>query len=303
VARIRTIKPELWSNDKVCTVTLPAVLTFIGLISHADDEGRHTDKARSLKGLIWAERDEITWQDVEDHLQQLEQAGLICRYAGCDGKAYLHLVGWFEHQKISHPTPSRYAACPTHPAPGPAQSCGRCQQVHSLAPEQPGHRNEPTTPPIQESAIETAGQGTSPEPLQRTPEPLAPGSGIKDLGSSPYGDGFAAPPLQPPTPPRGQTAQEMVAWYTGTFATDRQPSREVRGHLGKIIKSLLDQGVAPDRIHAGLLRYWHKPLSPSVLPSMVHEADNPRAAAVPAARQPHHAWTNPANADAYAGSL
>jgi hypothetical protein len=94
----------------------------------------------------------------------------------------------------------------------------------------------------------------------------------------------------------------MVAWYASSFAPDLKPSREVRGHLGKVIGSLLDQGYAPARIHAGLLRYWHKPLHPSVLPSMVHEAANPRPTAV-AGRQPHHAWTNPTTADAYAGSL
>lgn len=52
MARIRTIKPEFWSDEKLSPLAPIDRLTFLGLISMADDYGRVHDARRLSSGLI-----------------------------------------------------------------------------------------------------------------------------------------------------------------------------------------------------------------------------------------------------------
>ncbi len=86
---------------------LTAERTFFGLLTQADDQGRHRDHAAIIAGQMWVLRPEHTPADVEKDLAQLADAGLICRYKGPDDKRYLHIVTWRQHQKINRPSASR----------------------------------------------------------------------------------------------------------------------------------------------------------------------------------------------------
>jgi hypothetical protein len=125
VARIRTIKPEAFVSESLASVSLTAERTFLGLLTQADDQGRHRDHPAIIHGLLWPLRPEHSPLGVEEDLLQLQQAGLICRYTGCDGRSYLHIVTWARHQKIDRPSASRMPVCPVHEA---AHRCGACKQ-------------------------------------------------------------------------------------------------------------------------------------------------------------------------------
>lgn len=84
------------------------------------------------------------------------------------------------------------------------------------------------------------------------------------------------------------------------------------GHLGRVVKNLLAEGIAAEHVRAGLERFRAKPMHPSVLASLVNEAMN--APNDPAGRlgRPgspptvpgHRPWSNPADpATAYAEEL
>jgi hypothetical protein len=105
MARIRTIKPDFFSSLTIAALPLEARLTFIGLWTHVDDEGRCVDDARLVKAALWP-LDDRTAANVETDLQALSEASLITRYT-VDGRAYLQVRGWDEHQRINRPTPSR----------------------------------------------------------------------------------------------------------------------------------------------------------------------------------------------------
>ncbi len=81
------------------------------------------------------------------------------------------------------------------------------------------------------------------------------------------------------------------------------------GHLGRVVKKLLGEGIAPEHVRAGLRQFAANPKHPSVLTSMVNEAMNARSGALarPGIRPnvpAHQAWTNPADAAAaYAEEL
>lgn len=338
MARIRTIKPEAFFSESLAEVSVEAERTFFGLLTQADDHGRHRDNAAIIAGLLWPLRAEHTSVHVEDDLHQLASAGLICRYTGCDGRRYLHIVTWSEHQKIDKPSQSRLPSCPQHQAAGRCGPCkGNCTKQTGGSPTTPGGLAEtsPNAPrpldlPAQaastssghaivspadrqaatdhlvdvpgSSRSETPGQEAfpkdSPNLPRSLPEGSATGSRILDPGSSPYGAHSARSRRLRQGPGRGVRCRVRPA-----------PPSDVIGHLGRIIKKLLDEGIAPTHIRAGLANFTANPKHPSVLTSMVNEAMNarPGGLARPGIRPnvpAHQAWTNPANASAaYAEEL
>lgn len=139
MARIRTIKPEAFESEDLAAVDVTAVLTFFGLLTQADDSGRFRDHAAIIAGRLWALRPEHTPAHVARDLEQLAEVGLVCRYTGCDGKSWLHIVTWDRHQKINRASDSRLPRCPAHEA---AKACGECDrpqchtQTHAEIPRQ-----------------------------------------------------------------------------------------------------------------------------------------------------------------------
>lgn len=103
--RIRSIKPSFFRSEDVSALPLRARLTWIGLWTHCDDQGRAKDNAKLIKGDIWP-LDSINLRDIEEDLATLAGHGRIVRYE-VDGKRYLEIVNWHAHQAISKPTPSR----------------------------------------------------------------------------------------------------------------------------------------------------------------------------------------------------
>ncbi|MFG2918336.1 hypothetical protein ACGF0D_36300 [Kitasatospora sp. NPDC048298] len=349
MARIRSIKPETWVSETLAEVSISAVLTFLGMTNHADDHGRHRDNAAVVYGLIWPLRDEVSRADVEEHLRQLADADAICRYTGCDGRRYFHYPTWRNHQKIDKPSLSRLPACPHCEPERCGVCKGPCIQRAALAdapgtaaegvanaprgfaetsantpaalqqPQEPLLVSPAQTAPDTAEAVnprvdaehvpvptprKTAGQAAfgeaSPKARRTLPESSAPGSRILDPGSS-FPTGRQAPDAD--TVSAGQLIGEYVA------ACAERPPGNVLGHLGKVVKTLLDEGIAADHVRAGLRRFAEIQGHPSRLPSLVNDAMNARGAGlarpgfrpnVPA----HQAWTNPVDAvAAYAEEL
>ncbi len=111
MARIRTLKPSLWESEKIGRLPDLARLTFIGLISIADDEGRGRGAPAYLKGALHTYADHIDAADISAIVTQLHQSGAVVFYE-VDGSRYFALPNWFEHQKIDKPRKSAIPAPP-----------------------------------------------------------------------------------------------------------------------------------------------------------------------------------------------
>jgi hypothetical protein len=122
LARIRSDKPEAYQSETLAEISLAAERTFKGMATIADDRGRLADKPAQINGELWSMRGNHTRDDLESELAEMVDVGLVCRYAGCDGKRYLHLVTWDRHQKIDRPSKSRLPRCPVHH--GASDYCG-----------------------------------------------------------------------------------------------------------------------------------------------------------------------------------
>src|SRR5450830_1389666 len=53
VARIRTIKPSIFSSETVCSWPIPVRWTFAGLFTYLDDAGRGRDEPRLIKAELY----------------------------------------------------------------------------------------------------------------------------------------------------------------------------------------------------------------------------------------------------------
>jgi hypothetical protein len=107
MGRIRSVKPEFFSSLTVAGLSYGARLTFIGLWTYADDEGRGLDDHRLIKASVWPLDERVARRSIEDWLKELAAASLITRYV-VDGRRLFQVVGWLEHQRIDKPRLSDY---------------------------------------------------------------------------------------------------------------------------------------------------------------------------------------------------
>lgn len=100
--RIRSIKPDFFTDDTVGGLSVPARLLFIGTWIFADDYGTLDRSAKQLKAQVFPYDD----VDVEPLLQELLESGLLAEYQA-DEKVFLHITGFTDHQKIDKPSKAK----------------------------------------------------------------------------------------------------------------------------------------------------------------------------------------------------
>lgn len=100
MARIRSLKPEIHQDEAVGILTDAAYRLFTGLITQADDHGRQKGSSRLLASLIWPYQNKPV-SEVEEHLTELEDVGLIIRYFH-SGQPFIALPTWAEHQRVDN---------------------------------------------------------------------------------------------------------------------------------------------------------------------------------------------------------
>jgi len=105
MARIRTVKPDFWTDEKVVELSMAARLTVIGSLNFADDNGNLERSAKKLKMQIFP-ADSI---DCEPLIQEVIAQGMFNEYS-VNGKNYLHIKGFCKHQVINRPSKSNIPA-------------------------------------------------------------------------------------------------------------------------------------------------------------------------------------------------
>jgi len=100
MARIRSIKPEFWSDKKIADLPKATALFFISLWNFADDQGIFETDSRTLSLQVPMYRS----QDIHKMLNALWKAGLI-KCSPIDGIALV--TGW-KHQKIDKPRDGKW---------------------------------------------------------------------------------------------------------------------------------------------------------------------------------------------------
>lgn len=96
-SRIRTVKPEYWTDVKILDLSDSCALFFISLWNFCDDEGKIKNEPRQIAILTrrFTPKNIVHWTSL------LIKSGLL---TPSEDKKWLRVTGW-SHQRIDRPTP------------------------------------------------------------------------------------------------------------------------------------------------------------------------------------------------------
>jgi hypothetical protein len=103
--RIRTIKPELLTDERTSALSHEAWRLFVSLLLMADDHGNLPAAPRQIEGQVFWSRPSVA--GIVATLDELAAAGLVVLYE-VRGQRFAHLSGWAKHQRIDRPSKPRY---------------------------------------------------------------------------------------------------------------------------------------------------------------------------------------------------
>jgi len=103
--RQRVLKPEIWTDEGFIELSPQAKLLFIGLISHADDEGRGISNVSAIRAKVFPADHDLSNKDIVSYKHEVAEK-LRVRFYQINGREYYQLDRWADHQSISHPKPS-----------------------------------------------------------------------------------------------------------------------------------------------------------------------------------------------------
>lgn len=247
MARIRSIKPSIWSDDRFVSLTHEARLLVIGMISQSDDEGRIIASGPALAGAVFP-HDDISAKKVEKLRDEIARVGLIHVYTVGRG-TYAYFPRWKRHQRIQKSQHSTLPAPPTSTGMGTRPGTRPAPQ---------STENGSATDSHTESATDS---GTDRELKISTREVEV---------------------VPPPQSATESTTDQLIAGHIA--ALEHPPPNSVLDAITHLVEDLLAEGQPAPCIAAGLATMRAKRLSPRKLPELVAEAiptTNNGAAAIP----------------------
>lgn len=105
MARIRTIKPEFWTDEELSALPEATHLLAAALLNHADDEGFFKAHPLLIKAACCPLREPSV--SIQESLLSLQFINYIELGATDDGKQYGRIVKFAEHQRVNRATPSK----------------------------------------------------------------------------------------------------------------------------------------------------------------------------------------------------
>ena len=103
----RIIKESICTSDNIDQLTAFEETVFVRLLVNCDDFGRFDGRAKILSARLFPLK-QITPEEMTNALQSLVDANLVTLYT-VDGKPYLHVNTWENHQQ-TRATKSKYPA-------------------------------------------------------------------------------------------------------------------------------------------------------------------------------------------------
>lgn len=102
----RMLDSAIWKNEKFGVMPSMARLLAIGIINHADDQGRGKAHPVYLRSQIFP-YDDVTATEVADWLAMVADNETIQVYQ-VDGKDYYQILNWWAYQSHQYAMPSQY---------------------------------------------------------------------------------------------------------------------------------------------------------------------------------------------------
>lgn len=105
--RIRTIKPDFWTDGKIGTLKRDERLLFIGLWNLADDQGVLKSNSAYIKGQLFSYDEDLRISSVETWLASLTKAQLLIPFLHKEEGYYL-IRTFSDHQIINRPSKKKF---------------------------------------------------------------------------------------------------------------------------------------------------------------------------------------------------
>ena len=102
--RIRTIKPEFWTNERLAELSEFTRLLAIGLLNYSDDEGYFNANLSMIRGALFPFLESSKM--LPGAIQQLEKLDYIRIRESQDGRRYGWVVCFTKHQRVDKPKSS-----------------------------------------------------------------------------------------------------------------------------------------------------------------------------------------------------
>lgn len=113
MARIRTVKPELWNEEPFMGLSRDARLLLIGLKNFCDDQGVHPLALKTIKANVFCCDDDVTSTTVQRLVDELLSSGYVGAFQSGSAE-YLAFFNWDKDQRIDRKT-KKYPAPPSDP--------------------------------------------------------------------------------------------------------------------------------------------------------------------------------------------
>ena len=104
MARIRTHKPEYYTDEKINELSIPARYVFQGLWCHCDDQGYCTLTDFELR-MALVPTDDV---DMRGLLAEIVHQGMLQEFQTEEGKRVLKVTNFNRHQKVDRPSKPRF---------------------------------------------------------------------------------------------------------------------------------------------------------------------------------------------------
>lgn len=110
-AESRLIYNSISTSERVSSLGVKGALLYTWLLTHCDTQGRMQGKTTVVKQLVAPFLDEITPEDVDVSLDQMQKLKLIKRYEDDTGRPLIQVLDWWQWQKgLRYWSPSHYQA-------------------------------------------------------------------------------------------------------------------------------------------------------------------------------------------------
>lgn len=204
--RIRSIKPEVWADEKLAGLPRDARLLFLALISNADDDGRMRGSVLFVRAACFPYDPDL---DVATLLNELAGAGFIEAYEAED-QSFLFIKNFRKHQKIDRPTPS--------PLPAPPVTTRRARRSAEASTNDRRGLDEGSTADLDRKGSGGEGKGEDDSQGAIALAPAAVTAGAWESYSSAYASRYGTRPV------RNAKANGQFAQLVKRLGADEAPA-------------------------------------------------------------------------------
>lgn len=110
MARIRTIKPEFWEDEKVAKLSIPCRLLFVGTWTFADDLGCIKGNAALIKSQIFPYDENLRVSEIKKWIDSLVEARMLIPIIHAE-ESYYYIRTFRSHQIIDKRYSKSYIGC------------------------------------------------------------------------------------------------------------------------------------------------------------------------------------------------